>query len=78
MKETRKVKNITLKHYSSILRPALRLAVKEKLLYQNPYDFMPAIKKEKCPHDYFNQSEMEEFFKIIKGHKLELAFKVLA
>ena len=39
LKKTRSVKNITLKHYASVLRPALKSAFKDKLITENPFDF---------------------------------------
>lgn len=72
------IKNVTLKHYGNIIRPALRKAFKEKIIPENPYDFMPTINKEKRTPTYYDQNDMEKFFEVIKGHHLELAFHMLA
>lgn len=78
LRNERKIKNVTVKHYSNVIRPALRRAYKEKLIKENPYDFMPVIKKEKATHSFYDQEDMEKFFTVLKGHKLELAFRMLA
>ena len=78
LKKSRNVKNNTLRRYATIIRPALRQAYKEKLIPENPYDFMPTIKKEKVIPHFYDQKDMEKFFNAIKGHKLELAYKFLA
>ena len=78
LRSTRHVKNITLKHYASILRPALRKAFLEKRIKDNPYDYLPPLKRDKIPHSFYDSSDMEKFFSAIRGHKLELAFKFLA
>lgn len=78
MRKTRGVKNNTLRRYASVIRPALKKAYKEKLINENPYDFMPTLKKEKVTPKFYDQTDMEKLFNVIKGHKLELAFKFLA
>lgn len=78
MKKTRGVKNNTLRRYASVIRPALKKAFKERIIRENPYDFMPVIKKEKVTPKFYDQTDMEKLFDVIKGHKLELAFKFLA
>lgn len=72
------LKNITLKHHGNVIRPALRKAYKEKIIPENPYDFMPTLKKEKRAPTFYDQNDMEKFFEVIKGHHLELAFHMLA
>ena len=78
LKKTRHLKNNTLRSYASIIRPALRKAFKEKLIPENPYDYMPVIKKDKPMPHFYDQLDMEKLFDAVKGHKLELAFKFLA
>ena len=78
LKKTRNIKNNTLRRYATVIRPALRKAFKEKLIPENPYDFMPVIKKDKITPHFYDQTDMEHLFNAIKGHKLELAYKFLA
>lgn len=68
---------ITVKN-GNVIRPALRKAYKEKIIPENPYDFMPTLKKEKRTPTFYDQNDMEKFFEVIKGHHLELAFHMLA
>lgn len=72
------VKNVTLKHYNCILRPALRKAFKDKLIPDNPFDFLEPIKKEKHQISYFDRNEMKALFEAIRGHKLEVPFLLAA
>ena len=78
LKATRNVKNNTLRRYATVIRPALKKAFKEKLISENPYDYMPVIKRDKVFPHFYDEKDMERFFDAIKGHKLELAFKFLA
>lgn len=78
LKLKRSVKNTTLKKYACVIRPALKKAFMEKKIKENPYDFMPVIKREKVEHQFYDQNEMQKFFNLIIGHKLELEFKILA
>lgn len=78
IKKERNLKNITLKRYANIIRPALRKAFLEKLIKENPYDAIPPIKREPVKHNFYDQEEMEQLFKAIEGHKFELEYKLLA
>lgn len=78
MLKKRGLKNISLKHYGNFIRPALRRAYKEKLISENPYDFMPTLKRKKVQHHFYDQQDMDKFFEVIKGHHLELVFRMLA
>jgi integrase len=78
LRTQRGVKEITIKHYSNIIRPALRKAYKDRVIEENPYDFVPVIHKEKHRPTFYNKEEMESLFKVIEGHDLELEFKLLA
>ena len=78
LKIERKIKNVTIKHYSNVLRPALRRAYKEKIIKENPYDFVPTIKKEKAVHNFYDQEDMEKLFAALKGHKMEFPLRMLA
>ena len=71
-------KNITLKHYADILRPAFKKAYKEKRIHENPYDFVSAVKSKRPVMNFYNKAEIEKFFEAIRGNKFELAFKVAA
>ena len=72
------VKKITLKHYNCVLRPALRQAYRNKLIPDNPFDFIDSIKKEKATMSFYDKNEMKLFFAAIKGHKLEIPFILAA
>jgi len=78
LKTERKIKNVTIKHYSNVIRPALRRAYKEKLIKENPHDFVPTIKKEKVTHNFYDQEDMEKLFTALKGHKMEFPLRMLA
>ena len=72
------VKNISLKHYNNVLRPVLRKAYKDKLILDNPFDFMEPIKKEKAIISFYDKKEMQKLFEVIKGHELEVPFMLAA
>lgn len=78
LKAEHNVKNVTLKHYSNVIRPALRKAYKEKLISENPYDFMPTLKREKRTPSFYDQEDMNKLFEVLKGNKYEFAFRMLA
>ena len=78
LRNVRGIKNTTIKKYTCVLRPALKKAYLEKKISENPFDYVPTIKKEKVNHVFYDQNEMQKFFNLIKGHKLELAFKMLS
>ena len=78
LRATRGVKNTTIKKYACVLRPALKKAYLEKKISENPYDYVPTIRREKVNHVFYDQNDMQKFFNLIEGHKLELAFKMLA
>ena len=62
------VKEITIKRYANVIRPALKKAYIEKVLPENPHDFVPTIHKAKSIPTYFNKEEMAIFFEEIKGN----------
>ena len=72
------LRNKTLKHYANVMRPALKRAYKNKLIPDNPYDFVPPIEKDSRTVAYYDKNEMAKLFEAIKGHKFELAFKMAA
>ncbi|WP_294379590.1 site-specific integrase [uncultured Clostridium sp.] len=78
LKDERKVKNITVKHYSNILRPAIKKAYVEKRLAENIYDFMPAIKRERSHVSFYDQNELEILLSAVKNEKIGLPIKILA
>ena len=69
-------KNTTVKHYTTIIRPALRNAYRDDLIRKNPCDFVPKLKREKSPKRYFNKDEIEIFFKAIEKHPMKLVYKI--
>ena len=78
LKNTRKNKNITIKHHAVILSPALRLAYRDDLIAKNPYEFMPKIKKEKSKMEYYNKEELEKLFEVTDKSPLKLIVRVAA
>ncbi len=72
------LKNLSIKHYACVLRPALRQAYKDKLIPDNPYDFVPALKRQKPSLSFYDKKEMMKFFEVIEGNPYELAFKMAA
>lgn len=78
LKNTRKNKNITIKHHAVILSPALRLAYRDDLIVKNPYEFMPKIKKEKSKMQYYNKEELEKLFEVTDKSPLKLIVRVAA
>ena len=78
LKNTRKNKNITIKHHAVILSPALRLAYRDDLIAKNPYEFMPKIKKEKSKMQYYNKEELEKLFDVTDKSPLKLIVRVAA
>ena len=78
LRKERKLKEITVKHYANIIRPALKMAYQRRIIPENPFDFVPVIHKEKHQPSFYNKEEMEAFFNAIAGHEMELEFKMLA
>lgn len=72
------LKNTSIKHLACVIRPALRKACKDRLIFENPYLYVPPIKKEKPSIQFYDKNEMAKFLEVINGHKYELAFKMLA
>ena len=78
LKNTRKNKNITIKHHAVILSPALKQAYRDDLIAKNPYEFMPKIKKEKSKMEYYNKEELEKLFEVTDKSPLKLIVRVAA
>lgn len=78
LKNERNNKNVTVKHYAVILSPALRQAYRDDLIAKNPYEFMPKIKKEKPPKNYYNKEELEELFSHTDKTPIALVVRVAA
>ncbi|MCL2176696.1 MAG: site-specific integrase [Firmicutes bacterium] len=70
------LKNVTIIKYADVLRPALRQAFKEKLIPDNPYEFMPSLSREKPTVAYYNQDEMAKLFEKLEGDRFELLIKL--
>lgn len=75
---SRGIKEVTIKKYNSILRPALRKAYLDKLIPDNPFDYLKPIHKEKTKISYYDKDEMRKFLEVIKGHSLEVPFTLAA
>lgn len=76
--EEKGLSGTSIKHYEDVIRPALKFAYKNKLIPDNPYDFVPKISRDTKPMSFFDEKEMSAFFEAIKGHKLEMLFKIAA
>lgn len=74
----RGIKEITLRHYNCVLRPALRQAYLNKLIPDNPFDFLEPISKKSKPISYYDKDEMRELLNRIKGHPFEVPFTLAA
>ena len=77
-KNVRGVGNTSLKHYNNVLRPALRQAYKNKLIPDNPFDFLEPIRRDKYAISFYDKNEMKKLFEAIRGHKLEIPFLLAA
>lgn len=74
----RGIKDITLRHYNCVLRPALRQAFLNKLIPDNPFDFLEPLPKKSKPITFYDQEEMKELLKKMTGHPMEVPFKLAA
>ncbi len=74
----RGVKNITVKHYRSILSPALRMAYRDDLIAKNPFEFMPKLRIEKAKMNYYNKEELENLFEITDKTRFGLIVRIAA
>lgn len=77
-RNVRGVSNTSIKHYNNVLRPALRQAYKNKLIPDNPFDFLEPIRKDKYTISFYDKNEMKKLFEAIRGHKLEIPFLLAA
>lgn len=79
MQKERGVKNVTLKHYTDVLRPALRRAFQEdKIIPDNPFMGIASLSKEKPIIGFYNKNELDKLFETTRGHKFDLAYRMLA
>ena len=72
----RGLKEVSIKHYSNVVRPAITMAYKRRIIPDNPYDFVPPLHREKPIINFYNKEESEQLLEAIKGHPLELAIKI--
>jgi len=78
-REERNNKNATLKHYESIINPALRKAYKkDKLLKDDFIDELPRFRPDKYKLKPYRVHEADKLFEVIEGHKLELIIYLAA
>lgn len=63
--------NTVIKHHS-LMRTALRHALYEKLIQENPADRAKKPKKKKFTGSYFNIDELNQLFTYAKGDKMEM------
>ena len=78
LRKEKHIKEISIKHYAVVIRPALRKAYQDKIIPENPFDFVPPIHRERFHPTFYNKDEMQLFFNAIKGHPMELEYKLLA
>ena len=78
LKNERGNKNITIKHHTIIISPALKLAYRDNLIAKNPYEFMPRLKKEKSTQRYYDKNELEQLFQITDKTKIGLVVRIAA
>jgi len=74
----RGIKEITLKKYNNVLRPALKKAYRDKLIPDNPFEYLEPIHKEKTKISFYDKDEMRCLLQAIKGHPLEVPFTIAA
>lgn len=74
----RGIKEVTIKKYNNVLRPALKQAYLDKLIPDNPFDYLEPIHKQKVNISYYDKNEMKKFFRAIKGHPLEVPLTLAA
>jgi len=72
------LKDISVKKYHEIIRPALRNAFKRKLIDTNPCDDIAPFKRSHFKATIYNQEELKELFEKIEGTRYELPVKVAA
>ena len=78
LKTERHLKNNSIKKYKEILSPAFRFAYRDNLIYKNPYEFIPKLKREKSKRDYYDRNELEQLFEVTDKTPLSLAVRVAA
>lgn len=78
LRDNNGIKNISIKHYSNVIRPTLRMAYRKGLIAKNPYDDMPPLKKEKVSYSFYNEQEMQTLFEAIQNHPMEIPIKIAA
>ena len=76
LRTERHLKNNSIKKYKEILSPAFRFAYRDNLIYKNPYEFMPKLKREKIHRDYYNKEELEKLFEVTDETPLSLVVRV--
>ena len=75
---SRGIKEVTLKKYNSILRPALKKAYLDNLIPDFPFDYLKPLHREKTKISYYDKGEMRKLLEVIKGHSLEVPFTLAA
>ena len=78
LRTERHLKNNSIKKYKEILSPAFRFAYRDNLIYKNPYEFIPKLKREKSKRDYYDKEELEQLFEVTDKTPLILVVRVAA
>lgn len=68
----------TVIHRHANIRKALQYAYKTGLINSNPADCVQRPRKEKFQASFYNEKELEQLFKVVKGDPVEFAVIVSA
>jgi integrase len=74
----RNLKDTTIKHYNEVIKPTFKLALKRKLITDNPCDYLPPLKRSNYRAKYYNKAEIELLLEKAKGTKYELIISIAA
>jgi integrase len=74
----RNLKDTTIKHYNEVIKPTFKLAIKRKLITENPCDYLPPLKRSNYRAKYYNKEEIELLLEKMKGSRYELIVNIAA
>lgn len=70
------MKDASIKKIANIIHPALRYAYQMDVFQKDITAFIPHFKESKPIINYYDKIEMDKLLRVIKGHRLELIFKM--
>lgn len=76
LKKDKKLDNNTIKKHQDLLKSMLKTATNEKIIHENFMENMELIKNKHREVAVYNQEQVQQLFKLIKGHPLELGVKL--